>query len=566
MSTSGPSPAGPDLKPAAPSAGEALRIRVAHAVWQKVATHSPRLFRFLRALAGVLVLVVDVDPTLATQYLPANVPEETGSGLWVAQITDPHLFEEAEKRETWRQDEQDDQDAFASALRYLRNSPAVGGRTPDVLVITGDWGLDPTFMQKRSGPDALTRQREVETVANLLRGSPVKRILTVVGNNDLPDELANRANLEEFNRFFDSVAVRLKGTGIELHNLTECYAGRPIAKCAIDVAGVRFVGLASGSFKNDPKTLLIAPVKPAAPPSGQRDMTTYDAAKRLIAATTQARGDAAVMSIFARLVTNGDRVVVLTHEPDVDDPQGLKLIADERQSDPRAPARQAAVWNVAPIVRQQWLRAATRKNVIAVIAGHLHSANPADYRLRYVGSFANGGGHPPLFIGPPLAIKFQRGTPTQARGLSLYRIAGREVERQFVWLTALHEFRSERGPEPAAHSPSTTRTFGERIMDRVAIVLLGVLGAGLGVMSGFGLSLPRWRRPPPAQRPALWWLEHLSMFPVVTFGLGGLGLALVLFADTWQERRTVSATYLVAYLTVAILASVSLRRAQRTAE
>jgi 3',5'-cyclic AMP phosphodiesterase CpdA len=540
--------------------------------------------------------------------------ESRDSALWIAQITDPHVFEEARNDRPWAANEVEDRQAFADALEYLASTPMPSGRPADALVITGDFGLDTTFRARPPGTPRITDEEQVETVARLLGASQVKKVFVVVGNNDLTREEPTPATLALFNGFFSKVSARLQGSGVTVRNLTACYAGQPDSTCVADLPNrVRLVGFATGSFKNSPKppslppatttpaTTSPSPTTPAQPtlttPAGSTGTSTttipttttpagsnpapstttptppapdtarpvaYDVKARAAVALRNRSGDSVAVARLAGLVAGaagaGRYAVVLTHEPDLDDPFGVSEIARYRRTNAADTARlDAAIWNVDPAVRAEWKRTVERPPVIAVIAGHLHSSNRGDYVRPYLGSSAaNRADFSRLFVGPPLAVKNQNDEYPQARGISLFRIAGDTVTRSIVWrdkVTGAFAAAAEGVDAP------TVRPGGIDRVDRAIIALLALAAGVAGAFVGFAQGLGRWRKQvsAPVQTTDYRWLEHAGALPVLLFVLGGLALCLLLFCRTWDDRVVVAIWYVPFAVAGVVLGALLLR-------
>lgn len=522
-----------------------------------------RLFWVGIALAAAVVAAAVFSPRDArVDQTDRRSPNDTA--LWIAHITDPHFFEEPGKRETWASDEQEDQEAFADAMGFLQSATTAAGRAPDALVITGDFGIDPSFIPRRGEDPAAGRAREVETVVDLLRLSPAKRILLVVGNNDLQDETANPSALRNFDTFFEEVARRLAGTGTAVENLTACYTTGSRTPCVADVRSARFIGFPSASFKNGPSagdTTLVAKLSADA---------------RATRALANRNVDLAIATLFRRLVQEGvasrKKLIVITHEPDIDDPYLVGEIPKFRAlngtrnaSLPLSPG----VWNVDPAVREKWMEAVSQSAVLAVLAGHLHSSRQNDYRARYAVPFGNqAGGHARLFVGPPLAVKNQREANVQARGLSLYRIAGDTIARELVWLDSPSGFSSRTSDSNRSTPTSNVQSNATKlsISDRLAIVIIGFAMAILGVLMAFGASLKDWRFALPHGGQKLSWLQHLVFAPLIFVGFVGLTLALLLFCDSWADRRVVALWYPLSFSVAAFTTGALVRMVQSKTE
>jgi 3',5'-cyclic AMP phosphodiesterase CpdA len=466
--------------------------------------------------------------------------EATDSALWIAQITDPHLFEEFKGGRDAAANEAEDQQSFQQALRFVGSGEATQGRVPDALVITGDFGVDSLFLPLRPAGRELTRAEQVTTLARLLRQSPVKDVYVVIGNNDLADENANIAAFAYFHRLIDEVSDSVRRAGIRLRDLSACYAGAPARTCAADLRnGVRLVGFASASFKNSPR--------------GVTGIDKYDARRRALRADSSRAWDSTVVERLAGLVSAsrsaGRQTIVLTHEPDVVDPYARSVIDTVSDAQRRAQL-DPAVWNIAPPVRARWDAAVTGGAVLAVIAGHLHSPDSADYVRPY--SPQSGTNPVPVFVSPPLAVKNQDTASPQARGISLYRISRTGIQREIAWLhrgrfsVARAELVSgspSESPRAQVDSPGA----GLDTPARIGIAIFAILAAVIGVLGGFkeGMRDLRENRSDPTQFS---WLRHLWLTPVIVSLLAGLVLVMILFANVWANRGEVAMWYGVDYL------------------
>lgn len=459
------------------------------------------------------------------------------SALWIAQITDPHLFEEF-KNSDLTANEVEDRQAFAKALRFLGTGQATEGRVPDALVITGDFGVDPSFLQKRRRISPLTREQQVDTLVALLRGSTVKNVYVVIGNNDLANEAADPNAFAYFHAIVDSASQRLRSSGVRLRNLTACYPSGPPASCTADLrGGVRLVGFASASFKNQPSG-----------PSGSH--AKYDRDLRTARADSSQAWDSATVDMFAQLVSTsraaGRTAIVLTHEPDITDPYARSVI--DTVSDVQRRVRlDPAVWNVTPAVRTRFETAVTGGSVLAVIAGHLHSSSMADYVREYEAISPRGiPSRVPVFVSPPLAIKNQDRASSQARGISFYRIANGDIRRDIVWLNrgTFNVAQAQLGTVPSTRSsrtPSASST-GIGTPARIGIAVFAIVVATLSVMGGFKVGMRELldRR---GARAEFRWLENFWFEPVIAGPFAGLVLVIILFGSTWHDRAEVAMWY-----------------------
>ncbi|MFL5381191.1 MAG: metallophosphoesterase [Longimicrobiaceae bacterium] len=512
---------------------------------RRIAKHSknPYAKGFLILLSFVMQWCAFRPPApLQSEERQGETSREDGrprGGVVIAQISDPHLFEDPKRPATFAAEERENQRAFTQALEFLGSPTVRAGGNPAALVITGDLGLDPGFAARRpatAGP--LTRQQQVDLVANLLRRSPVKKVFVVAGNNDLTDERADTAELQHFHGFIDSVATRLAGSGVTLRDLTACYArsAAPPSDCYADLpGGIRLVGFSSATFKNAPRV--------------DRKLFEYAVAERAAVAGASRAFDLSVVDRFATLVAqatrDGKRVLVLTHEPDLDDPWAVGMLRDSLRTYPDS-GYDAGVWNVDSAVRRRWVAAASRPGVVAVLAGHFHSGRAESYSQPYAYSgTANRASVERLFVSPPLAVKNQAPLPTQARGLSLYRIDGGNVQREIAWYRGDSGF-SATQPDTAASgvavrpnaapAASLPRIQHLTRSDRMGIVIFAIIAATGGLLAALKRALRDYRRNAQYGVP-LDWREHLGVGWMLAWGLGGLILVLSLYSRDWSLDR-----------------------------
>jgi 3',5'-cyclic AMP phosphodiesterase CpdA len=474
------------------------------------------------------------------------------SAVWIAQITDPHLFEEFKPGRSAAANEVENQRSFRRALRFVGSGRATDGHVPDALVITGDFGIDSSFLSIRPDSSKLAPAEQVATIARLLRRSPVKQVYVVIGNNDLPNEKADSAAFGYFHRFIEEVSRNVSGAGIKLTDLTGCYAGAPARSCAADLRyDIRLVGFASASFKNTPKA-----------DSTER----YDTARRALRADSSRAWDSTAVERLASVISAADNAgkqeIVLTHEPDIDDPFARSQIARSANAARLDPA----IWNVAAPVRTRWVNAVTGGSVLAVIAGHLHSADSADYVRRHTISSPRGTTDPvPVFVSPPLAVKNQDTASPQARGISFYRIDREGIRRVIAWLDgdAFRVAQTAAIPSPPSGVPRTPAdrpSAGLSTSARIGIAFFAMLAAALGIMGGFKMGMEELLEKG-GTREQFSWLEHVWFLPAIGTFFIGLALSIALFANTWGDRSEVAmwygADFLASLLGAVVVAQLS---------
>ncbi|HEX8244022.1 MAG TPA: hypothetical protein VF541_11015, partial [Longimicrobium sp.] len=127
------------------------------------------LLRNALIAAGLVLIALALTVGMTGAPDPQQRDRSSDSTVWIAQITDPHVFEEAKNGRAWAESELDNQKAFTQALEFAGSGRFTGGRVPDALVITGDFGIDSTFYGLPLRTDSLSRDREIARMVNLLR-------------------------------------------------------------------------------------------------------------------------------------------------------------------------------------------------------------------------------------------------------------------------------------------------------------------------------------------------------------------------------------------------------------
>ncbi len=496
---------------------------------------------------------------------------------WILHVTDPHLFvdalsdkdrqdaqkDPAKKRKTDKIDRQRRLNADALKDLLSRANTFVGAEgEPRLVLLTGDFDVDPCWsavppeQKDENSPDVakkcLTdvdkaqRDNQVKQLTELFAASSVPDVYLLPGNNDIARELADDASLTYFGALIDEVrkALAEKKSGVRLHNLAGCYAGAADSECYADIAGTpyRLVALPSHSFKNATKSVFDANA-----PLQEKQMEKF-------------------ASLMAQARTNGKRVLVAAHVPDIDDPffmaQDVYAAQQRQRPDAKVPNRSPwSTWNVTQPVIDAWTKAVESDDVAGVLAGHLHDSHKEIYSQPYSWSTPDAArsANRKLFLAPPLAVQLQDSSPIQARGFSLVHLLGDHVERRLYWYdAAARSFSADMRLWPTApdkrwfssgrirHAVRWLWNLGapETALMRMAILLIAFLAAYLTVMTIW--QIPPAENPlaassssagadkksesqPPAQKPAFEPSPFANnLGKTVIAGLGGLAAETVL--------------------------------------
>jgi 3',5'-cyclic AMP phosphodiesterase CpdA len=308
--------------------------------------------------------------------LTAGVSLSSAQSVTFVQFTDAHLFDSAKHRalQAGYEDYLDNRASFAWAVKTA-NGLALKSRCVDFIVFTGDFGLEDA--------DPVNSATEVAT---FLRALTTKQIFLVPGNNDLKNE--DPRDLLRFRAFADEVTRLLAPD----HQVVD------LARTSETINGIHLIGMDSATFKNDGGKL-----------------TASNAAHQL----------SEMRRVEAEVKLDGPSII-FTHIPNLEDPH--------RGDDNKA----HEAWNVAPDIGKLWQKIVNNDQLLAVFAGHFHDPRQEVYRQNYSWTTKK----PSLvegkktWVAPPLAVKFQLGEKSQARGLFLATVTkGGNVAVSPKWYT-----------------------------------------------------------------------------------------------------------------------------------
>ncbi len=318
------------------------------------------------------------------------------------QVTDPHLFDAG-------QEGAENKAALAACIKKL-NERIDEQANYQFAVVTGDIGIENLVshvIDERTGKRVLedqgTREQQLEAgadqLATIIAPSKIRVWLFLPGNNDLfteePDTQYYRAFIKRLQSKLPSLIV------IDL--CPEEPGGNKQELGSYRIGRLAFIGFNNASFKNDNDPNRISLYKKT-----QRDY---------------------VEQVINRV--NGAEVaaaLIFYHIPEIDDPH-IVLNSDDKT--PKAREAYAdnpypdSSWFVDKDIQKLWKdKVVKNTKVRGLFAGHLH-----DWRQEtYSGSLSK------LYICPPLAIKRQDKTPSQARGFQEVSIDGSgRISRVILW-------------------------------------------------------------------------------------------------------------------------------------
>jgi hypothetical protein len=427
--------------------------------------------------------------TAVLLWLAAIPAVARAQDVWVAHLTDPHLFEQRRpnptlpkwvdslhKADAWRAQERLNRLTFAAALRALGRLPAE--RRPRALVVSGDFGLDTNWFR----PGAA----DIDTLAAYLARSPVNDIYIIAGNNDLHDESADSLERAVDAKVWRDVQRKLDTgkAGIQIHDVDSGPVG-------INGTSYRFIAVPSFSFKNEDKTYA------ANAPKQLAQMAQVDA-------------------MIRRATADSARIILLEHIPELDDPASLAISHSDGVPAPAFPdkAREPwstwSAWNVPASILTHWRTTVASPAVRAILAGHFHDSHREVYRQPYAWSTPSSAraDASKLFVAPPLAVKRQDTSPIQARGFELLRFGDDSVTRLLYWL----QTGSDTAFDPEIQlAPRTPPGWWTRLFNNT-LLLLWDLGApssnliratiwAIALLLAFMTGVAIWKVKPPDRRP-----------------------------------------------------------------
>lgn len=529
----------------------------------------------MRRFLVTLVVFATVSWPLTAQDRPAPRKD-----AWIAHITDPHLFVDVTDGKP-----DDDKKAKILAQRPLNKAALIDALTfasavlgregePRFVILTGDLDADPCWpLDKPTLAGCLAApvdDARAKLFAEALATSPIEDIYVVPGNNDIATESAMPGALSYFAKVLDAVVAHLNTlkSRVRLHPLFGCYSGGANDSCVVDVANTdyRVIHFPSYPFKNGTKADETANATP------QSEL--FDTFDRVLA-------DAAALH---------KRVILVAHEPDLDDPYAVaqSRFAGVKRVRPAVGDRTSAsgVWNLPVDLMNRWRDALASDAVVAVLAGHLHDSHKEIYRQPYAwssgDSFRRDIGK--LFVTPPLAVKNQDTSPIQARGFSLLHLSDSGVQRRLYWYDDVtHVFAADDPTGPTSPTPRgffarQERKFkagvlwlwkleGASSLERFTIIAIALIAAFLTVVQIWQIPFPDnlvVRKPkasgdastPKDQRTA----SNTSTFDpspyasnfgkAVMYGLGGLGVETVVKSFGGANSSAADKQYYIVWFAV----------------
>lgn len=332
------------------------------------------------------------------------------------QITDPHLFDGG-------QEERENQAALTACIRKI-NEQIEGHADYKFAVVTGDIGIENLVSEIRGGDriefDQERRERQLEQgaaqLASILSASRIRVWLFLPGNNDLFKE---NPDSQYYRVFIHKLQSKL--SALEVIDL--CPEEPEADKLELGtyrLGNIAFIGFNNGSFKNDNVP--------------ERVTTNKDKQLRYVRQVARRAEPTDIRSAY-----------IFYHIPELDDPYiVLNFDTDtigKRQAYKNNPYPYSS-WFVDRLVHDEWKTVVGNPRIRGLFAGHYHDWRRDTYMSHHwmqTGDYLSGS-LSKLYICPPLAIKRQGDTPSQARGFQEVTIDGTgRVVTKILWLNVIDQ-------------------------------------------------------------------------------------------------------------------------------
>ena len=231
--------------------------------------------------------------------------------------------------------------------------------------------------------------------------------------------------LSRYSGFVSAISALTHGRAVDLTGTTERVGG---------VDGYTLVGLNSSGFKPQKYgSFEEAPLATKDPNSKENlciDLPAQSAGDR-------ARFKTQSIDTFASLIKDSGPYLVFTHVPDLPDPE------PNRTKNNSQPCNYKSTWLLTADARTNWINTLNSGKIIGIFAGHFHSPDLS----RYGGpQFPYPSVPPPappvkadtvpIFVAPPLAVKFQWPTyPHGTRGMMFVTVNRGAISAQTDFYT-----------------------------------------------------------------------------------------------------------------------------------
>jgi hypothetical protein len=403
------------------------------------------------------------------------------------QITDTHLYDDGVLADG-RVEREANKAALADAVREI-NQLVEQGDEFKFVILTGDIGLEKLIAEDvkklssvKDARESAKLEREINNkltgaameVASILTPSKVGTWLLLPGNNDLVEEMPE--TIRHYRFFVDTLRRELKGKQV----IDLCPRADDARSGIFELGENAFVGLNDATFKNndsprritdgDDVSLRIAlnpttpavtptPAKPA-PAAAPPPPPTPDIADEQ---------QGYVRQVSQRInASHARNVYIFHHIPEVDDYHlvlNFDLSAINRRGLSATDGYAFSSWFVDARVRREWEQVVEAERVKGVFAGHYHDQRRETYEgfgwARTPAQLYKGIAK--LRVCPPLAVKHQGGSPTQARGFQALTLdAAGNVAVEKLWYDGVaRTFSSTAGVERTKLEEQAMKLFEE---------------------------------------------------------------------------------------------------------
>lgn len=329
------------------------------------------------------------------------------------QVTDPHLFDGG-------QDGTENKAALAACIKKL-NERMDEQADYKFAVVTGDIGIENLVSTGKDAngdsilePDQTKRVGRIEQgaaeLASILSQSKIRVWLLLPGNNDLLNEEPDTQYYRVFIQKLQSMLPNLEIVDLCPEEPTSNKQSLGVYR----IGSAAFIGFNNASFKNNNVPGRIG--------TNKKLQSEY------------------VRQVVTR-VTASDihSAYIFYHIPELDDPY-IVLDSGAKRPPNAGNPYPASSWFVDKDVHEAWKKlVVNNEKVRGLFAGHYHDWRRDTYESYHWMQTADyaSGSLSKLYISPPLAIKRQDKTPSQARGFQETTIDGSgSIDRKIWWFNS----------------------------------------------------------------------------------------------------------------------------------
>lgn len=315
----------------------------------------------------------------------------------------------------------------------------------DFVVITGDLGLVNTVLPQKYSPPIAHPTRNAcghntpetatfgpvsakdiasaaKVISGILTKLEVKPIYLIPGNNDVPYnsvlKIEDPVNRDLYKAFIEALSTEMPG---RIRDLSGMVTARSSAPQDV-VRGYWLIGMDSSSFKPTDDELVTA--APTHIPESADPATWPDCLDPYPHGQVDAYREKELQRVVTVTATISGPFLLFTHIPDLQDPYKGRQLSQKNR------CLFKSSWFLDFPAQGSWKDILMNPQLVAVFAGHFHSAETSDYggpfRPATAPELQN------IYVAPPLALKNQWNVEAK-RGLSVVDVTAHSVKLANIW-------------------------------------------------------------------------------------------------------------------------------------